>query len=67
MESKLPLFIVTGASGSVKTYVIKELRRAMPDFDIFDHVILLSLSGTIGRKCETFGYELHAISLKVDA
>ena len=36
METKLPLFIVTGASGSGKTYVIKELRRIMPEFDIFD-------------------------------
>ncbi|QTH43238.1 AAA family ATPase [Cohnella sp. LGH] len=36
MENKLPLFIVTGASGSGKSYVIKELRRIMPEFDIFD-------------------------------
>lgn len=36
MENKLPLFIVTGASGSGKTYIVKELRRIMPEFDIFD-------------------------------
>lgn len=36
MENKLPLFIVTGASGSGKTYVVQELRRIMPDFDVFD-------------------------------
>jgi len=36
MENKLPLFIVTGASGSGKTYVVKELRGIMPDFDVFD-------------------------------
>lgn len=67
MERKLPLFIVTGASGSGKTYVIKELRRMMPDFIFLTLIILLNLSGTIGGKCEIFGCELHAISLKVDA
>jgi broad-specificity NMP kinase len=36
MEQKVPLFIVTGSSGSGKTYVINELRRILPDFDIFD-------------------------------
>ncbi|QYR19173.1 AAA family ATPase [Paenibacillus sp. sptzw28] len=36
MENKLPLFIVTGASGSGKTYVVQELRRIMPDSDVFD-------------------------------
>ncbi|MDQ6423512.1 nucleoside kinase [Paenibacillus sp. LHD-117] len=36
MEGKLPLFIVTGSSGSGKTFVIPELRGIMPDFDIHD-------------------------------
>lgn len=45
MESKFPLFIVTGASGSGKTYVIKELRRLMPDFDIFDPDSLIEFIG----------------------
>jgi dephospho-CoA kinase len=36
MEHKVPLFIVTGSSGSGKTYVINELRRVLPDFNIFD-------------------------------
>jgi broad-specificity NMP kinase len=36
MEQKVPLFIVTGSSGSGKTYVINELRKILPDFDIFD-------------------------------
>lgn len=45
MESKLLLFIVTGASGSGKTYVIKELRRMMPDFDIFDPDNLVEFIG----------------------
>lgn len=33
--TNLPLFIVTGASGVGKTTVIKELRRIMPEFDVF--------------------------------
>lgn len=33
--TELPLFIVTGASGVGKTTVITELRRIMPDFDVF--------------------------------
>ncbi|WP_280140353.1 AAA family ATPase [Paenibacillus jilunlii] len=41
----MPLFIVTGASGSGKTYVIKELRRMMPDFDIFDPDNLVEFIG----------------------
>lgn len=36
MDKKLPLFIVTGASGSGKTTVIKELRDQLPDVDVFD-------------------------------
>lgn len=34
-ELKLPLFIVTGASGVGKTTVMQELRTMMPDFDVF--------------------------------
>lgn len=36
MERKLPLFIITGASGVGKTTVIQELRGQLPDMDIFD-------------------------------
>lgn len=36
MDEKMPLFIVTGASGVGKTTVIKELRGLLPDADIFD-------------------------------
>ncbi|MGN7760572.1 nucleoside kinase [Paenibacillus sp. 22594] len=41
MGIKLPLFIVTGASGSGKTYVVQELRGIMPNFDVFDpdHIV----------------------------
>ncbi|MEK5059210.1 MULTISPECIES: AAA family ATPase [unclassified Paenibacillus] len=45
MESKLPLFIVTGASGSGKSYVIQDLRRIMPEFDIFDPDHLVDFVG----------------------
>lgn len=36
MEKKLPLFIVTGASGVGKSFVVKELKKTMPEFDVFD-------------------------------
>jgi broad-specificity NMP kinase len=36
MDKKLPLFIVTGASGVGKTTVIKELREILPDISVFD-------------------------------
>lgn len=32
----LPLFIVTGASGTGKTAVVPELRRLLPDWDVFE-------------------------------
>jgi dephospho-CoA kinase len=35
--SKVPLYIITGASGSGKSFVIKELRRIMPDYDVLDY------------------------------
>lgn len=35
MDYKLPLFIVTGASGVGKTTVMQELRTILPDFDVF--------------------------------
>jgi energy-coupling factor transporter ATP-binding protein EcfA2 len=34
--NKLPLFIVTGASGSGKSTVLPKLQRLMPDFIMFD-------------------------------
>ncbi|MHA7963208.1 hypothetical protein ACX93W_03610 [Paenibacillus sp. CAU 1782] len=35
MERKLPLFIVTGASGVGKTTVMHELRSLLPEFNVF--------------------------------
>jgi len=45
MDNKLPLFIVTGASGSGKTYAVQELRKIMPDFDVFDPDNLVEFIG----------------------
>lgn len=36
--SKLPLYVLTGSSATGKTTVIKELRRLMPNYEVFDHV-----------------------------
>jgi hypothetical protein len=36
MKKKLPLFFVTGSSGLGKTYVMTELRRVLPNLDVFD-------------------------------
>ncbi|MFD2614895.1 AAA family ATPase [Paenibacillus gansuensis] len=36
MDKKIPLFIVTGASGVGKTTVIKNLRGLLPEVDIFE-------------------------------
>jgi hypothetical protein len=36
----VPLFIVTGASGAGKTVVVAELRRLMPDWDVFETDIM---------------------------
>ncbi|WP_417898476.1 nucleoside kinase [Bacillus haimaensis] len=35
--SKVPLYIVTGAGGAGKTYVIHSLRKIMPEYDILDY------------------------------
>jgi dephospho-CoA kinase len=35
--SKVPLYIVTGAKGTGKTTVIKELRKLMPEYAVFDY------------------------------
>ncbi|WP_339224354.1 AAA family ATPase [Paenibacillus sp. FSL H8-0332] len=61
MELKLPLFIITGASGVGKTTVMHELRKQLPEFVLFstddDHF------GTTGKKLEyqdRYNLLLHA-------
>jgi len=41
----MPLFIVTGASGSGKSYVVQELRGIMPEYDVFDPDDLVEFMG----------------------
>lgn len=41
----LPLFIVTGASGVGKTTVVSELRRILPDFEVFETDIIWDSGG----------------------
>jgi broad-specificity NMP kinase len=50
METKLPLFIVTGASGAGKTAVIKDLRKLLPHVDVFD---IDSINEFIGQEWNT--------------
>lgn len=47
MERKLPLFIVTGASGVGKTTVMRELRGLLPEFDVLSTD--LDLFGSTGK------------------
>lgn len=63
MEQKLPLFIVTGASGVGKTTVMQELRDQLPDFVIFSTDI--DNFGTTASKLEyqdRFNLLLHFAS-----
>jgi hypothetical protein len=41
----LPLFIVTGASGAGKTAVVPELRRLLPEWEVFETDILWDSGG----------------------
>ncbi|MDQ0884710.1 nucleoside kinase [Peribacillus sp. V2I11] len=38
--SKAPLYIITGAGASGKTFVVNELRRILPDYNVFDYDVL---------------------------
>ena len=40
----LPLFVVTGASGTGKTTITGPLRRALPGCDVFDADIILQVA-----------------------
>jgi hypothetical protein len=54
MDRKLPLFIVTGASGVGKTTVMKELRKQLPEFVIFS-----TDSDLFGHSPEVSDYQLR--------
>jgi gluconate kinase len=63
MTQKLPLFIVTGASGVGKTTVMQELRKNLPDFVVFSTD--LDNFGSTGAKLEyqdRFNLLLHFAS-----
>jgi dephospho-CoA kinase len=61
--SKVPLYIVTGASGSGKTFVVKELRRIMPDYVIFDYDVILKFLRADSNKLDK--YQMQGIWLRV--
>ncbi|WP_458122811.1 AAA family ATPase [Paenibacillus sp. Z3-2] len=48
--SKLPLFIVTGASGTGKTTVSSHVRKLLPDFDVFDMDIINNVDWQIAKE-----------------
>jgi len=47
--NKLPLFVVTGASGTGKTTVSSSLRKLLPDFDVFDMDIINNVDWQIAK------------------
>lgn len=61
--SKMPLFILTGASGTGKTTMIHELRRLMPDYVIFDNVDIKPFLRS--DQARTNKPQLHNIWLRV--
>lgn len=66
MQKKLPLCIVSGSSGSGKSYVINELRKIMPEFDIFDIDALRELHITDHQLTQNICLGLHEIPQKAD-
>jgi adenylate kinase len=58
MEQKFPLFIITGAGGVGKTTVMKDLRRMMPDYDVFDVDNIREFIGD-EDKIQNIGFVLH--------
>lgn len=46
---KLPLFVVTGASGTGKTTISSLLRKLLPDFDVFDMDIINNIDWQIAK------------------
>ncbi|PJN62512.1 hypothetical protein PAEAM_20750 [Paenibacillus sp. GM1FR] len=47
---KLPLFIVTGASGTGKTTISSLVRKQLPEFDVFDMDIIDNVDWQIAKE-----------------
>ncbi|WP_442603115.1 AAA family ATPase [Paenibacillus sp. KN14-4R] len=47
--NKLPLFVVTGASGTGKTTISSLVRKLLPDFDVFDLDIINNVDWQIAK------------------
>ncbi|CAI6052302.1 hypothetical protein PAECIP112173_01442 [Paenibacillus sp. JJ-100] len=48
--TKLPLFVVTGASGTGKTTVSSHVRELLPEFDVFDMDIIDNVDWQIAKE-----------------
>ncbi|MCM3132746.1 AAA family ATPase [Paenibacillus polysaccharolyticus] len=48
--SKLPLFVITGASGTGKTTVSSHVRKLLPEFDVFDMDIIDNVDWQIAKE-----------------
>ncbi|MGQ8871942.1 AAA family ATPase [Paenibacillus sp. TSA_86.1] len=48
--SKLPLFVITGASGTGKTTVSSHVRKLLPEFDVFDMDIIDNIDWQIAKE-----------------
>lgn len=48
--SKLPLFVITGASGTGKTTVSSHVRKLLPEFDVFDMDIINNVDWQIAKE-----------------
>jgi gluconate kinase len=60
----LPLFVVTGASGTGKTTITGPLSQRLPDFEVFDADIILHVAALGGDNWRNTWLQLaHAIAL----
>lgn len=48
--TKLPLFVITGASGTGKTTVSSHVRKLLPEFDVFDMDIIDNVDWQIAKE-----------------
>jgi hypothetical protein len=60
----LPLFVVTGASGTGKTTITGPLRQRLPDFEVFDADLILHVAALGGDSWQNTWLQLaYAIAL----